>query len=320
MVVTTPIPGPAGRDLRVYVSSDDAKTVVARRAPMVAGPAEHSRIGPIISVDPQLVRRPEYPGGQLQTLPAQVLTGTPRSGAAAIAAAGVVGGMVAAVALAIATTLWLGVPVGVVAALVGGWVAWRRQLQVEHAWADHRVLTRHEDRQAFRAAVSAARYTLRAWPELQTAVALDDPGPTLAGTLWELAGALAERARVRDAVLKLEQAARSMTIDGGAPADARVHADVTARLDRAREVQQRLDREAVRRLDALTALAAEADRFIGQRRAAAAARAVVRDTDQVLGALGGAEQEPLDDPGTELAERTAAVLAAYRELTSNSPR
>jgi hypothetical protein len=325
MAVMTPVPGSAGssgaaRDLRVYVAADDTTTVVARLAPMVDGPAEHDRIGPIVSVNPQSVRRPEYPGGSLQTLPARVLTGTPRSGAAMIAAAGAVVGVLAAVALAIAATPWLGVPVGAAAALLGGWTAWRRQLRVEHAWADHRVLTRHEDREAMRVAVSNTRYLLRAWPELQTTVALDDPGRTLASTLWELAGSLAERAAVREAALKLERAARAMTADGG-PADTRVHADVLTRLDQAREVQQRLDREAGRRLGDLAALAGEVDRFIGQRRAAATAHTVVRDTDWVLGALGAAtDPAPGGDPGTELAERTAAVLAAYRELTNNSPR
>ena len=157
----TRVPGSSGATggLRLYVAADDMKTVVARCAPMVAGPAEHRAVGPIVSVEPESARRPEYPGGQLQTLPALALTGTPRSGAAVIAAVGAGLGVVAAVALTIAATPWLGVPVGVAVALLGGRVAWRRQLRMEEAWADHRVLTRHEDRDA----TSNARTVSRAW-------------------------------------------------------------------------------------------------------------------------------------------------------------
>jgi hypothetical protein len=185
------------------------------------------------------------------------------------------------------------------------------QLRVEQEWSSYRVLTHHEDREQVRAAVSNARYTLRVWPQLQTAVALDDPGPALASAVWEVTGILAERAVVRDATRKLDQAIRTV------PDDSPVHADLVSRLAQAQATQQHLDDETRRRLGALHTLANEVDGFIRQRQALAAARAVVRDVDQVLGAVTGGHLPPGGDPGAELAEQTAAVLAAYRELTSN---
>jgi len=276
---------------------------------MVAGPAEHTNTGPIIKVEPMCVRRPEYPGGPLQTLPAQVWTNTPRSGAAIIGGAAALLGIASAAVLSYTETLWLGLPIGAAVAALGGWQALRRQLRVEQEWTSHRVLTHHEDRECVRVAVSNACFTLHVWPQLQAAVALADPGPALASAVWEVTGILAERAVVRDAARKLDQAIRTV------PGDSPVHADLASRLAQAQATQRRLDDQVQQRLGALHSLASEADGFIRQRQALAAARAVVRDVDQVLGAVTVEHLPPGGDPGAELAEQTAAVLAAYRELT-----
>lgn len=75
------------------------------------------------------------------------------------------------------------------------------------------MLTGSDDRQAALRAVGTAQHILRLWPELQTAVAVDDPGPSLAQVLWEVSGTLVERARIREVIEKLNLAARPLATD-----------------------------------------------------------------------------------------------------------
>lgn len=249
-------------------------------------------------------------------MPAVVQTGAPRSGAMIVSNLGAVAGVGAAAGLAFVTTPWLAVPVGGVVASLAYWQAARRQRRVKRAWAGaHRVLDDRRDREVFLTALSTALRTLRAWPVLWAYVRLDDPSPTLARSLWDLACVLARRAPVRDTRDKLAQ----VLVD--VPTDSPVHADVTARLAQAEQAQRRFDADVERRLRDLRTLADEADRFVIQQEALAdarealtEAREVIRDADPVLDELTGAYQ-PVADAGAELAQRTTAVLDAYRELT-----
>lgn len=303
-----PIPADDGH-LHVFVAADDKRTVVARRAPIIAGSAKHTRWGDITIVEPGFVTRSEYPGTRPETLPAPVLLGTPRSGAAVLAAATSAASLAAGATVTLAATPWLGVPVGVIMAIAGGWAAWRRQLHVERSWVDHRILTDREDRDAIRVAADNAQFVQRVWPQLQEAVAVEDPAPILAAAVWALAGTLVQRAAVNDTIQALNQAAALVGPDSS------VKAEITARLVHAEQIRQDLDQDRRRRLTAVNALAVQVGQFVRQRQAAAAARTVVRDADRLLGSM-RPPQIPPDDPAADLTERTAAVLAAYHELAN----
>jgi hypothetical protein len=243
-----------------------------------------------------------------------VWTSTPRSGAALIAGGCALLGLLVAVALTMATTMWVGIPCGAVIALAGIWLARHRQLQVESAWSDHRVLTRHEDQQAILRGVALAQHTLRLWPELQEAVAVDDPGSTLAQVLWEVSGWLVERASIRAVIEKLNEAARPLATDNP------VYADLSRQLARAYDLEHQLNTEIATRLGNLSNLREQVGQFVSQRRAAAAARATLADTDRVLDAFSGVPAaDPAGDLSSDLRERTSAILAAYRELTEHLP-
>jgi hypothetical protein len=290
-------------DLRLYVVDDDAQTLVALLAPLVAGAARHTTVGPITRITPVSGRRPDHPGGGL-------LTRTPHSGAAVLGNLGGLLGVATGAGLVYATNPWVGLPTGAAVSVLAVWQAVRRQRRVNRAWAGgHRVLTHPEDKDTFRTALSGAVRTIRSWPALQATIRLGDPGPALARSLWELAGVLAQRAPVRDVHRKLAPVAGEVLVDSA------VRADVAVRLSQAEQTLRRLGTEVDQRVRALTTLADETDRFIRQQQALAQARTVVSDADRVLGALATANQ-PTDDTGAELTERTTAVLTAYRELTN----
>ena len=78
------------------------------------------------------------------------------------------------------------------------------------------------------------------------------------------------------------------------------------------------DAEVDARLAAFADLAERCERYVREERAIARARDAVLRADQALGDA----RVPVDgalEPGHELADRTAAVLDAYRELTRDIP-
>jgi hypothetical protein len=175
--------------------------------------------------------------------------------------------------------------------------------------ADYRMIDVLADRNALGRAADATIVTLGHWPALRSHVALADPSPTLAQALWDLAGVLVERSRVRASLGKLSSAGR------GVPRDSPIHGQVAARIARARERMSRLDGEISARVRHLTRLADETELFVGRQKAIDAAQAVLRDADYLL-ETGDPGRLSRSDGGADLAEHTSAVLAAYRELTS----
>ncbi len=295
--------------LHLYVASDADKTVVSRLAPQVAGTCEHFTTGAITRVQPGYVSRPEYPGApRTETVRAEVLTDTPRSGATTIGGIGAAVGAVSAAGLTYVSSPWLGLPIGVVLALAGGVAALWRFLHVERVWtAGHLVITDHDDRDLFEAGRAAIGRTLRGWPAVRGMVDLDDPSATLARSLWDLAALIVERAPIRETRAKVSTTMRTV------PQDSAVRRDLAGRLAQADAAVQQLDAQIEGRLTDLKTLADEVGRFVERQHALASARAVVQDADRILGAA--APLPVAGDAAAELAERTAAVLAAYRELT-----
>jgi hypothetical protein len=178
------------------------------------------------------------------------------------------------------------------------------------------VAVDQQDREVLLTALSTALRALHAWPALRATLPLDDPSPALAGTRWDLATILSQRATVREANDKLVQVA------GEVPEDSSVRTDVAARLAQVTATRRRLDAEIEQRLRDMTTLADEVDKFVREQEALADAQAVVQDADEVLGTISvasqpaGAEHQLVEEASAEVVERTAAVLAAYRELTS----
>jgi hypothetical protein len=121
------------------------------------------------------------------------------------------------------------------------------------------------------------------------------------------------RAALRDQRDELEHVRSDL------PTDTDVRREVDDRLAQLDAALAPFDAEVDARLAAFTDLSQRCRRYVREERAIAHAREAVRRTDQALGDT----LAPVDgawEPGRELADRTAAVLAAYRELTRDTPR
>ncbi|GAA2464294.1 hypothetical protein [Winogradskya humida] len=172
---------------------------------------------------------------------------------------------------------------------------------------DYRVLTAPADQDDFRRAADAAVLTLHHWPSLRRHLDLDDPSPTLATTLWDLAGILTDRARVRESQLQLGALVQDI------PAGSHLRAEVAERVLRAQDRMAHLDADVERQVEHLARLADETAEFIREQQALRKAEAVLRDADYLLHT--GTPPSPKSDSAADLTDRTTAVLAAYQELT-----
>lgn len=284
----------------LYVVYDRDRVVVALDLPPIEGPVEEAAFGNVETVELESADsriRDEAPG---------------RRGARARYGTAAVGGLVAGAALSVAATAALGVPVAAVA-LVGAIVGYRRRAaRLATAWQrEHRVLTHTDDVEAFTAASTATESIVAAWPHLGALAGADDPGPALARSLWNLSGFLVTRAEMRDAHGDLVRVRRDL------PTDTALAQDVEDRLAQLSASLATVQAEIDVRVGAFEDLAQRCERYLREERAIARAREAVRDADQTLTVPG----QPTDlalEPGNELAERTRAVLDAYRELTGGS--
>jgi hypothetical protein len=169
----------------------------------------------------------------------------------------------------------------------------------------HFLLTSREDRDDLRRAADAAVLVQHEWPSVRNCLGLDDPGPTLADALWDLAGVLAERATVQTAVVEFAW------IQPQLPQDSSIGKDMAETARKAAAKLDQLDQRVTARLVDLSRLADETEAFVHQQTMIEHARSVIRNADFL---------ENIDDASTadntkDLAEQTSAVLAAYRELT-----
>jgi hypothetical protein len=160
------------------------------------------------------------------------------------------------------------------------------------------------------AAREAVRRIEKAWPHLGV---LDDERPSLvlAGSLWDLAGDLLRRAELRDASAAAEQLLEDLT-----GRDEPARAALVQRMAGLAAAEQRVDAAVSGRVETLGRLADACERQVIAQGTRVRLEELTRRTDSLLAADQGAPGLPevRDDPAAELAERTEAVLAAYREL------
>lgn len=167
---------------------------------------------------------------------------------------------------------------------------------------DNIVLHSEKARSAFDHALGLADRVSETWPALDGLVDADEAAVMLAEALWQIAAVLSRREEL-DAVLEPV---------GFDPAAASV--ETRSQLSAARAARARVDAEFQRR-EAGLRRAEEAGRdFIREQQM----RSAVQAADQTLRSMPptvlvgpGAALEP----GSDLAEHTHSVLAAYRELT-----
>jgi hypothetical protein len=295
----------------LYVVQDGERIVVALDMPGVHGAVEERAYGAV-----ELVRLVPYPltedGSQLGD---STISAEPPGLKAAKASYGVgaVVGVSAGAVVTAAVSLGVGLPVAL-AALVGLGVGYRRRRGiVTQAWRRrHRVLRHAEDTGVFTEARQACEHVIDAWPRIGGMIGVEDPGPTLAWSLWTLSEVLVNRGALRDQRDGLEH------IRADLPADAELSREVDERLAQLDAALAAFDTEVDARLAAFTALSGRCQRYVREERAIDVAREAVRRADQALGAT-PAPVDGAEVPGRELADRTAAVLDAYHELTRNTP-
>jgi hypothetical protein len=189
----------------------------------------------------------------------------------------------------------------------------RRRRVVTEAWQRrHRVIRHAEDTHAFTTARQACDHVIDAWPRIGAMVGVADPGPVLAQSLWTLSEVLVNRSALRDQRDELEQ----VRID--LPTHTEVWREVDDRVTQLKATLAVFDTEVDARLAAITDLSERCQRYVREERAIAHAREALLRADRSLGDTLTPIHGALE-PSRELADRTAAVLAAYRELTRDTP-
>ncbi|GAA1618471.1 hypothetical protein [Actinoplanes couchii] len=197
----------------------------------------------------------------------------------------------------------LAVAAGVTLAVLG----WRRKpgvIEAPHLGTDraeHHVLVEDQDRMVFSDAIDLCRRTSETWPALGDLIDVPTAKRQLAQALFDIAGVLERRQELRELHDELAEHA-------GAP-------ELAPRLAKATEALVDVDDELTRRLATLNAVAVTGEQLIHDERIGALAR----EADEVLTRLASPPPAAVPDAASELAERTEAVLRAYRELTDRAP-
>jgi hypothetical protein len=194
------------------------------------------------------------------------------------------------------------------AALIG--YAWRRQARAAQIAAfavprdsESRVLWTAAERTAFDGALASSRRVRATWPALAGMI---DPGladRSLTRALDELATVLARRQELR----RLRADLSGVEV-ADIPADSPARAAVTEQAERADELWHSTGATAERILRSIDTAARAGESFLRERQVAATARYAELTLARVTGNSAVAESGP------ELADRTEAVIAAYRDL------
>jgi hypothetical protein len=308
MTTTTTTARPGGLNPEhLWLADDEEKLVVSVLAPEVAGTARHDTAGPVTIVSPYPVTV-TGPGGMRDTRPAEVGLHIPRTGGARIGWAGTAGSVALAAGGAGVAGPWAGLAVAVAGSGATAWQAVRRYTRTAQRWAEgHQVLGHYDDRDVIRRAAQNVRATTAAWPQLRSHVALDDPSPVLVTQLWELTLLVGERSAAR-------QLRHDLTVSGvGVPAGSATALELADRIAAVDQDLAQLDADIRQRQTHLWQLAHQVRAFVDEQAALARARATIRHADQQRGIPA---TNPAGNAAGELAEYTAAVLAAYRELTN----
>ncbi|MFI1988254.1 hypothetical protein [Actinoplanes sp. NPDC020271] len=273
----------------LYIGVDAEKVVVADRPVRTrTGRARHRRTGSMIEAVP---RPPSGRGREVRVASVSRLAL----------------GLLLASAFLAATGLTWWFPAAVSAGLLA-WT-WRRQARAAQPAvlavprdAESRVLWTEPERDAFARALADSHRVRRTWPALGGMV---DPllaDRSLTRSLDELATLLARRQELRRVRAGLES-----THDADIPADSPARLAADTQWDRADELWRETGAAANRILRAIDTAARAGEGFIREQQVAATAR----HAERALARVGGA---PIADSGPELADRTQAVITAYREL------
>ncbi|GIF20864.1 hypothetical protein BJ973_001229 [Actinoplanes tereljensis] len=203
-----------------------------------------------------------------------------------------------------------GAPWGGLLVLAGvataGWPAlhrWRQRPGVVSAprlssdREQHHVLVKKRDRKAFSDAIDVCQRASETWPSLGALIDVPRAERQLAQALFDLAGALERRQELRELHAELTEH------DGAF--------ELAAQTTRATVALSELDDEVTTRLAALEAVAVAGEELIRNQQITELAR----EADETLARLTSTGPAIETDAGSELAERTEAVLRAYRELT-----
>ncbi|WP_328466698.1 hypothetical protein OHA21_46970 [Actinoplanes sp. NBC_00393] len=216
--------------------------------------------------------------------------------------------LVTAVLSAFGMNWWLAVAACTsVAALV-----WRRQARAAQPAAlavprdpGSRVLWTEPERAAFEGALVASRRVRRTWPALAGMIDPVLADRSLNRALDELAETLARRQELRR--LRAELAA---VREADIPVDSPARSAVAEQCERADESWREAGAAANRILRSIDTAARAGESFIRERQVAATARYAERTLARVTGA------PAVTESGPELADRTEAVIAAYRDLAA----
>ncbi|WP_306214278.1 hypothetical protein [Actinoplanes sp. RD1] len=183
----------------------------------------------------------------------------------------------------------------------------RRSPRVEPAGDSQAyVLVAPRERAAFGQALALSRRIRRTWPALRDMIDPVDADRSLAAALHELAGVLAQRQHLRRLRAELAESA-GYGLPPTSPA-LQALADQRERVD---ALWQSTRAEANRILAALHAIARAGEDFVREQRLLETARSAEL-------ALAELTRSPAATEAPELAERTSAVIAAYRELLRRS--
>jgi hypothetical protein len=295
----------------LYVVHDGERIVVALTMPGVHGAVEESANRAV-----ELARLVPYPvgndGSQLRNSTISAEPPGLRSAKVSYGVGAVVG-LSAGVVVTEAFSLGLGLPLTLVTLVMLALGYRRRRGVVTDAWQHrHRVLRHVEDTQAFTTARQDTERVIDAWPGIAAMVGIADPGPVLAGSLWTLSEVLVSRSTLRDRRDELE------LIRADLPTDTEVWREVDDRVGQIDAALASFDTEVDARLAAFADLSEGCQRYVREERAIARAGEALLRAEQAMGhALPPVKGAP--EPGHDLADRTVAVLAAYRELTRDTP-
>jgi hypothetical protein len=172
---------------------------------------------------------------------------------------------------------------------------------------DRHVLDSVEERSAYRKALVVARRIRGTWPALEHMIDQADADRSLARALDDLAAIMSRRQEIRRLRAELDEV-NHRDLPASSPA---VHALLEQRT-RVETLWRATGASANRILASINAAALAGDNLVREQRiGATAARAGAAVTQ-----LTAAGQARSVEAGPELAERTAAVVAAYRELAA----
>ncbi len=174
--------------------------------------------------------------------------------------------------------------------------------------AEARVLWTLPERAAMLDALDGSRRVRRTWGALGGMVDPVLADRALTRALAELADVLVRRQELR----RLREGLAGVR-DADIPVDSPARLAADTQRERVEQAWREAGAEANRILRGIDAAARAGEGFIRERQVAATARHAERTLARVAG--GGA---PLES-GPELADRTEAVIAAYRELASGTP-